>query len=96
MTDMDRLFQKGDRVIGLGYCCGVDISGMVGTVEFAPLTELDSIGICFDNPREYFHNLGGYCADEHGFWVTHDNIALIFEDDTWSLDDAHNDLSELL
>lgn len=93
---MDRLFRNGDRVIGTGICCGVDILGMTGTVVYEPESELDSIGICFDDYCEYFHSFGGYCADGHGFWVGDEEISLITEESEWSLGEAHNDLSELL
>lgn len=96
MTDMDRLFQKDDRVIGTGICCGVDITGMAGTVVHEPKSESDYIGICFDDYCEVFHGLGGRCAYGHGFWVDDADISLISEEGEWSLDEAHNDLSGLL
>ena len=68
---MNKKFKVGDRVVGVGTCCGLDINGKVGTV--AVVTSSGDIGIQFDD-HIGGHNLGGHSKNGHGWWVCHYQI----------------------
>jgi hypothetical protein len=61
-------FKIGDRVIASGVRGGIDLSGLVGTVEVADYGDR-SVGVCFDHPKLGFHSLGLRADPGHGYWV---------------------------
>jgi hypothetical protein len=90
-------FHNGDRVVGVGYCAGIDINGMPGTVimDDADYGNDGVYGVRFDEYNGLFHNLyaGGKdnCEPGHGLWVSCFKLSK-----DWDLSGSHDDLCELL
>jgi len=39
----------------------------------------DAIGVRFDRPKNYFHDLGGLCNRLHGFYVSPESLIIVNE-----------------
>lgn len=73
-------FNVGDRVIGIGRCDGVDLTGRVGTVRRAGNCR---VGVEFDE-KGPFHTLAGLCENGHGWSCSANSIELYDISDEWA------------
>ena len=61
------MFKIGDRVVGVGSCDGVDLTGLVGVVKVVNGPDV-ALGVEFVEHNFEFHTLSGSCKDYHGWW----------------------------
>ena len=73
---MSKKFKVGDRVVGIGYQDGVDLTGMIGTIKKVHDYSFYNYSVEFDDVKETFHSCGGVCRHNHGWNVEEHHIKL--------------------
>ena len=67
------MFKVGDRVVGVGSCDGLDLTGLVGVVR--TYNNFDGyLGVEFVNHNNDFHTINGSCKSGYGWWCAEKNL----------------------
>lgn len=70
-------FKVGDRVKVIATVTGARGAriGDIGTIKVVGGTDL-KYAVEFDNPSAEYHNAGGYCMEDHGYWCSDEMLEL--------------------
>ena len=67
------MFKIGDRVVGVGRCDGLDLTGLVGVIKVFHGPD-EHFGVEFKERKKDFHTLSGSCSEGYGWWCPEKNL----------------------